>query len=102
MNGGRHHHRGSIPARRRPLVLRTRVRAFLEAGLVAKIETAGHTIAAIEEVEHPGSERRHDTVANLGRIATKTAALVLEGDCSHAVVVLGGPAPTFPPPNTTK
>ncbi len=77
-------------------------RAFLEAKLVAEIEAAGHAVAAIEEVELLRSERSRDAVTNLGRIATKTAAfverttaagglsLVLEGDCTHAVGVLGG------------
>jgi arginase len=77
-------------------------RAFLEAGLVAEIEAAGHTVAGVEEVELLRGERSRDSVTNLGRIAAKTAALVqrtaagggfsivLEGDCSHAVGVLGG------------
>jgi arginase len=77
-------------------------RAFLEAGLVAEIEAVGHTVTAIEEVELLGSERSRDSIVNLGRIAAKTATLVeraaaaggfsvvLEGDCSHAVGVLGG------------
>lgn len=76
--------------------------AFLEAGLAAEIEAAGHTVAGIEEVELLRSERSRDSIANLGRIAAKTAALVeraaasggfplvLEGDCSHAVGALGG------------
>jgi arginase len=76
--------------------------AFLEAGLVGEIEAAGHTVAGVEEVELLRSERSRDSVANLGRIAAKTAALVartaaaggfsivLECDCSHAVGVLGG------------
>ena len=76
--------------------------AFLEAGLIAEIEAAGHSVVGVEKVELLRSERSRDSVVNLGRIAEKTSKLVeravarggfsvvLEGDCSHAVGALGG------------
>jgi len=77
--------------------------AFLAHGLVQLLEAQGHTISAPTWIELPGAERTRDSVTNLGRIAQRTAAavraalqeddsfaLVLEGDCTHAVGAIGG------------
>lgn len=76
--------------------------AFLDHGLRRLLETRGHTIAEPVWIELPRAERTRDSVTNLGRIAQRTAAavhaalqqeegfaLVLEGDCTHAVGAIG-------------
>ena len=80
-------------------------RAFLDRGLRAQLETLGHRIAGEVWIELPRSERSRDTVMNLAAIARRTSAavsealrapnsfaLVLEGDCTHAVGAIGGMA----------
>ena len=77
--------------------------AFLDHGLISLLEAGGHTISAPTWIELPKAERTRDSVTNLGRIAQRTAAavraalqeddsfaLVLEGDCTHAVGAIGG------------
>ena len=76
--------------------------AFLDQGLVRLCEGLGHRVAKSTYVELPREERTRDTVTNLGRIAQRTSqavaeavrdnalAIVLEGDCSHAVGAIGG------------
>jgi arginase len=76
--------------------------AFLNAGLAARLQQHGYTSAPPAWVELPHAERTRDTVTNLGRIAARTSAsvatalarralpVVLEGDCTHAVGVIGG------------
>ena len=77
--------------------------AFLDQGLGAVCEKAGHRVAKTTYVELPRKERTRDTVTNLGNIARRTSqavaeavqadgnlAIVLEGDCSHAVGAIGG------------
>jgi arginase len=81
--------------------------AFLDHGLKQRLEERGHRVASPVWMELPTSERTRDTVTNLGRIARRTAAavhaalqeeqgfaLVLEGDCTHAVGAIGGLAQT--------
>jgi arginase family enzyme len=76
--------------------------AILDAGLIARLHASGHTVAEPIWIDFPNSERTRDTVTNLGRIAARTSAavrsvlardgafaLVLEGNCTHA---LGPPA----------
>lgn len=77
--------------------------AFLEAGLEGRLRAQGHGVRGPIWVELPREERTRDTVTNLGRIAARTAAtvaaavrrpegfaLVLEGNCTHAVGAIGG------------
>jgi arginase len=77
--------------------------AFLDHGLVAVCEAAGHRVVATSWIELPRAERTRDTVTNLGNIARRTSqvvadavrgedslAIVLEGDCTHAVGAIGG------------
>ncbi|MBO0777907.1 MAG: arginase family protein [Ktedonobacteraceae bacterium] len=77
--------------------------AFLDHGLRQLLEARGHTVLEPVWIELPRSERTRDSVTNLGRIAQRTAAavrvavqreegfaLVLEGDCTHAVGAIGG------------
>jgi arginase len=79
--------------------------AFLDQGLVQQLRARGHEVAEPIWIDLPREERTRDTVTNLGRIAARTAAavraaladserlaVVLEGDCSHAVGVIGGVA----------
>ncbi|HEU5380690.1 MAG TPA: arginase family protein [Ktedonobacteraceae bacterium] len=76
---------------------------FLDHGLKHLLETGGHMVAEPVWIELPRAERTRDSVTNLGRIAQRTAAavsaalqkedgfaLVLEGDCTHAVGAIGG------------
>lgn len=78
-------------------------RAFLDHGLIRLLEGRGHTVLEPVWIELPKAERTRDSVTNLGRIARRTAealgaalqgedsfALVLEGDCTHAVGAIGG------------
>ncbi|MGZ3679949.1 MAG: arginase family protein [Ktedonobacterales bacterium] len=77
--------------------------AFLDAGLVQRIEAQGHTVREPIWIDLPIAERTRDIVTNLGRIAQRTSdavsaglarddsfVLVLEGDCTHAVGAIGG------------
>lgn len=81
--------------------------AFLDAGLAAQLVERGHTPGEPVWIELPREERTRDSVTNLARIAARTAeavraalsggadlALVLEGDCTHAVGAIGGLAQT--------
>ncbi len=78
-------------------------KAFLDHGLRPLLEERGHRVGEPVWIELPASERTRDSVTNLGRIARRTAAavhaalqkedgfaLVLEGDCTHAVGAIGG------------
>lgn len=77
-------------------------RAILDAGLIERLTATGHTVSEPVWVEFPNSERTRDTVTNLGRIAARTCAavrsvlardaayaLVLEGNCTHALGPMG-------------
>jgi arginase len=77
--------------------------ALLDQGLVELLERLGHQVMDPVWVRLGRAERSRDTVANLARIASATSrevgaalaapdgfALVLEGDCSHAVGAIGG------------
>lgn len=77
--------------------------AFLDHGLMDLLDEQGHDVSEPVWVELPKGERTRDAVTNLGRIARRTAeavraalqeeddfALVLEGDCTHAVGAIGG------------
>src|SRR5260221_5260407 len=81
--------------------------AVLEAGLIARLHASGHPVAEPIWIEFPNSERTRDTVTNLVRIAARTSAavrsvlardgafaLVLEGNCAHALGPMGGIAGT--------
>lgn len=85
--------------------------AFLDAGLVAQLEARGHHVSDPVWIALPRDERTRDTVSNLGRLAAHTSdavahaleqddgfALVLEGDCTHAVGAIGGVARTYGAP----
>ena len=77
--------------------------AFLDHGLMDLLDEQGHDVSDPVWIELPKGERARDAVTNLGRIARRTAeavraalqeeddfALVLEGDCTHAVGAIGG------------
>jgi len=77
--------------------------AFLDHGLEDVCRKLGHTVRATTWIEMPRAERTRDIVTNLARIARRTSlavadavrdpnslAIVLEGDCTHAVGVAGG------------
>ncbi len=77
--------------------------AFLDHGLIQRLEARGHIVSQPIWIELPKAERTRDAVTNLGRIAGRVAAavrtalqrensfvLVLEGDCTHAVGAIGG------------
>ncbi|MGH2487878.1 MAG: hypothetical protein ACRDHE_17900, partial [Ktedonobacterales bacterium] len=77
--------------------------AFLDAGLVEALRARGHHVREPEVIALPRGERSRDIVTNLARIAARTSAavaaglrrengfaLVLEGDCTHAVGAIGG------------
>jgi arginase len=81
--------------------------AILDAGLIARLRASGHTVAEPIWIDFPNHARTRDTVTNLGRIAARTSAavrsvlaregafaLVLEGNCTHALGPLGGIAST--------
>lgn len=83
--------------------------AFLDAGLAARLGEHGHTVDAPVWIELPPEERTRDSVTNLARIAARTSeatraalaggadlALVLEGDCTHAVGAIGALARAHP------
>ena len=78
-------------------------RAFLDHGLRGQLEQLGHRVAGEVWIELSRVERSRDTVTNLAAIARKTSAavtdalrapnsfaLILEGDCTHAVGAIGG------------
>ena len=78
-------------------------RAFLDHGLIPRLEARGHTVSQPIWIELPKAERTRDSITNLGRIAQRTAVavrealekddsfvLVLAGDCTHAVGPIGG------------
>lgn len=78
-------------------------RAFLDHGLIQLLEAKGHIVLQPLWIELPKAERTRDSVTNLGHIARRTSAavqaalqeedsfaLVLEGDCTHAVGAIGG------------
>lgn len=80
-------------------------RAFLDHGLHELLESLGRSIAGEVWIELRRSERTRDSVSNLAAIARKTSAavadalrapnsfaLILEGDCTHAVGAVGGMA----------
>lgn len=77
--------------------------AFLDQGLEDQLRARGHHVRPPIWIDLPAVERTRDTVINLGRIAARTAdavstalrhdagfALLLEGDCTHAVGAIGG------------
>src|SRR3712207_4154606 len=79
--------------------------AFLDAGLVARLQARGHHVHDPVWIDLPRHVRTRDTVTNLGRIAARTSdavadalsgkdsfAVVIEGDCTHAVGAMGGMA----------
>ena len=80
-------------------------KAFLDHGLREQLEGSGHRIAGEVWIELPRSDRTRDAVTNLAAVARRTSAavsealrapnsfaLVLEGDCTHAVGAIGGMA----------
>jgi arginase len=83
-------------------------RAFLDAGLMARLARYSYASASPAWMELPRPERTRDTVTNLGRIAARTSAsvaatlargalpVVLEGDCTHAVGAIGGLSQAYP------
>ena len=77
--------------------------AILDAGLISRLEASGHRVIDPIWIDFPNSERTRDTVTNLGRIAARTSAavgsilarddafaIVLEGNCTHALGPMGG------------
>ncbi len=78
--------------------------AFLDTGLAERLRAQGHEVGEPVWIELPREERTRDTVTNLGRIAARASAavrgalhkgsfaLVLEGDCTHAVGPIGAVA----------
>src|SRR5579859_7915266 len=77
--------------------------AFLDQGLGDQLRARGHHVRPPVWIDLPAVERTRDTVTNLGLIAARTAdavhralrhdagfALLLEGDCTHAVGAIGG------------
>jgi len=77
--------------------------AFLDHGLESVCHKLGHRIQNTTWIELPRAERTRDIVTNLAHIAKRTSlavadvvrdpdglAIVLEGDCTHAVGVAGG------------
>jgi len=77
--------------------------ALLDHGLIQRLEAGGHSVSQPIWIELPKAERTRDAVTNLGRIAGHVAAavrtalqqensyaLVLAGDCTHAVGSIGG------------
>jgi len=81
--------------------------AILDAGLIARLRASSHTVSDPTWIDFPSSERTRDTVTNLGRIAARTSAavqsvlaregafaLVLEGNCTHALGPMGAIAST--------
>lgn len=78
-------------------------RTLVENGLLERARSAGHTVAATVEITLPRAERTRDSVTNLARIGESLSravaeavnapdgfALVLAGNCPHAVGAVGG------------
>lgn len=78
-------------------------RTLVDAGLLEHVRAAGHAVAAPVEIALPRSERTRDSVTNLARIGERLSAavaeavsdpdgfaLVLAGNCPHAVGAVGG------------
>ncbi len=78
-------------------------RTLVAGGLLDRAREAGHTVAAPVEIALPRDERTRDSVTNLGRIGARLSvavaeavsrpdgfALVLAGNCPHAVGAVGG------------
>ena len=76
---------------------------LVDGGLLERIRAAGHTVADPVTITLPRDERTRDSVTNLGRIGARLSAavadavraadgfaLVLAGNCPHAVGVVGG------------
>lgn len=77
--------------------------AFLEAGLITQLQSDQYHVCDPIWIDLPRNERTRDTITNLSRIASRTAAavhhalqepeslvIVLEGDCTHALGAVGG------------
>ncbi len=77
--------------------------ALLDAGIVDVVHHAGHEVVDTITVELPREMRTRDTITNLGRIGAQVSdavahalaqphgyALVLAGNCPHAVGAAGG------------
>ena len=75
---------------------------IIDAGLLEHVRGLGHEVAEPIEIGLPREERTRDSVTNLGRIGARLSAavatavrggsfaLVLSGNCPHAVGVVGG------------
>lgn len=76
---------------------------LVDGGLLEHVRAAGHTVAAPIEITLPRGERTRDSVTNLARIGARLSravaeavsradgfALVLAGNCPHAVGAVGG------------
>jgi arginase len=76
---------------------------FLDHGLPKLCERLGHKLVHTTWIELAHKERSRDVISNIARIAGRTSiavaaalsdpdglAIALEGDCSHAVGVIGG------------
>jgi arginase len=78
--------------------------ALVDAGLEDELRASGHQVVHRVDVELPRRERTRDMVTNLGRIGARVShavaealtagafALVLAGNCPHAVGACGGVA----------
>ncbi len=78
-------------------------RTLVENGLLERVRARGHNVADPVEIALPRAERTRDSVTNLGRIGERLSravaeavnapdgfALVLAGNCPHAVGAVGG------------
>ncbi len=77
-------------------------RTIIQAGLLEHVRSQGHDVAEPIEIGLPREERTRDSVTNLGRIGARLSevvatavrggsfALVLAGNCPHAVGAVGG------------
>lgn len=76
---------------------------LVENGLLERVRARGHNVADLVEIALPRAERTRDSVTNLGRIGARLSqavaeavrapdgfALVLAGNCPHAVGAVGG------------
>lgn len=75
---------------------------IIDAGLLDHVRGQGHDVAEPVEIGLPREERTRDSVTNLGRIGARLSeavaavvregrfALVLSGNCPHAVGAVGG------------
>src|SRR5690349_10991311 len=79
--------------------------ALIDAGIARELEQCGHKLHKTVTIELPRQERKRDSVTNLAAIARRTSAavsealkdedgfaLLLGGDCTHAVGAIGGMA----------